>query len=70
MIRITRSVHDDATASRLIIDGARDLDSHLRDLDTASVPNLDVTRDPGAYERQLRDCGAADTVFCNSFHFG
>jgi predicted outer membrane repeat protein len=46
-----------------------DLDGRLRDQDIASVPNLDGVRDLGAYERQLRYCGAADTVFCATFDY-
>jgi predicted outer membrane repeat protein len=45
----------------------RDLDGLPRDQDIASVANLDGVRDLGAYERQLRYCGAADTIFCNGF---
>lgn len=47
----------------------RDLDGRLHDQDIASVPNLDGVRDLGAYERQLRYCGAADTVFCATFDY-
>jgi len=46
-----------------------DLDGRLHDQDIASVPNLDGVRDLGAYERQLRYCGAADTVFCSNFDY-
>jgi len=46
-----------------------DLDNNPRDRDSASVPNLDGVRDLGAYERQARYCGAADTLFCSNFDF-
>ena len=44
-----------------------DLDGLPRDQDIASIPNQDGVRDLGAYERQLRYCGAADTIFCSGF---
>ncbi|MEO6690296.1 MAG: hypothetical protein ABIS07_12515 [Dokdonella sp.] len=47
----------------------RDLDGLPRDQDITSVPNQDGVRDLGAYERQLRYCGAADTIFCSGFEF-
>jgi predicted outer membrane repeat protein len=47
----------------------RDLDNRPRDLDSPNVPNLDGVRDLGAYERQVRYCGTADTLFCNNFEF-
>jgi hypothetical protein len=47
----------------------RDLDNRLRDQDATGFPDLDGVRDLGAYERQLRYCGAADTVFCSNFDF-
>lgn len=47
----------------------RDLDGKARDLDIGSVPNGDGARDLGAYERQTRYCGAADTVFCSNFDY-
>ena len=47
----------------------RDLDGRPHDLDITSVPNLDGVRDLGAYERQPRYCGAADTVFCATFDY-
>jgi predicted outer membrane repeat protein len=47
----------------------RDLDDKPHDQDIVNVPNGDGVRDLGAYERQLRYCGAADTVFCNNFDF-
>jgi len=46
-----------------------DLDGKARDLDMASVPDLDGVRDLGAYERQARYCGADDTMFCDGFEF-
>ena len=46
-----------------------DLDGNPRDVDIAAMPNLDGVRDLGAYERQLRYCGAADTVFCSGFDY-
>jgi hypothetical protein len=45
----------------------RDLDGLPRDQDLPSVPNQYGVRDLGAYERQLRYCGASDTVFCDGF---
>ncbi len=47
----------------------RDLDNLPRDVDLASVSNLDGPRDLGAYELQsaVRDCGANDTIFCSGF---
>ena len=47
----------------------RDLDGNPHDQDVASVPDQDGDRDLGAYERQQRYCGAADTVFCATFDF-
>jgi hypothetical protein len=47
----------------------RDLDGNPRDQDIAGVPDQDGDRDLGAYERQQRYCGAADTVFCATFDF-
>lgn len=47
----------------------RDLDGLPRDQDISSVPNQNGVRDLGAYERQLRYCGAADTIFCSGFEF-
>jgi hypothetical protein len=47
----------------------RDLDGRPHDQDIANVPNLDGVRDLGAYERQVRYCGAADTVYCDNFDF-
>jgi predicted outer membrane repeat protein len=47
----------------------RDLDGHPHDQDIGSVPNLDGVRDLGAYERQVRYCGAADTMFCSNFDY-
>lgn len=47
----------------------RDLDGRPRDLDMANVPDLDGVRDLGAYERQARYCGAADTLFCSGFDY-
>jgi hypothetical protein len=44
-------------------------DYRPRDQDATGVPDLDGVRDLGAYERQLRYCGAADTVFCSNFDF-
>jgi len=55
-------------APALASDGS-DLDGNPRDQDIASVPNLDGVRDLGAYERQVRYCGAADTVFCSTFDY-
>lgn len=50
----------------------RDLDNLPRDIDLASVDNLDGPRDLGAYELQVafQDCGASDTIFCNGFEVG
>jgi predicted outer membrane repeat protein len=45
----------------------RDLDNLPRDQDMPNVPNLYGDRDLGAYERQSRYCGAADSIFCNGF---
>ncbi|MEO7326899.1 MAG: hypothetical protein ABIW82_18910 [Dokdonella sp.] len=47
----------------------RDLDNKPHDQDIPTVPNLDGMRDLGAYERQARYCGAADTIFCSGFDF-
>ena len=47
----------------------RDLDGNPHDQDIVSVPDQDGDRDLGAYERQQRYCGAADTVFCATFDF-
>lgn len=47
----------------------RDLDGRPHDQDIGGVPNLDGVRDLGAYERQARYCGAADTVFCSNFDY-
>lgn len=44
-----------------------DLDNWPRDVNLPSVPNLGGPRDLGAYERQVRDCGASDTIFCDDF---
>jgi hypothetical protein len=45
----------------------RDLDGLPHDQDLPSVPNEYGVRDLGAYERQLRYCGAGDTFFCDDF---
>jgi hypothetical protein len=45
----------------------RDLDGLPHDQDLPSVANQYGVRDLGAYERQLRYCGAADTFFCDDF---
>jgi len=47
----------------------RDLDGEPHDQDIANVPDQDGDRDLGAYERQKRYCGAADTVYCDNFDF-
>jgi predicted outer membrane repeat protein len=64
--------HLGATSSAIDIapNGAatdRDLDNRARDQDLPNVTNLGGARDLGAYERQLRYCGAADTFFCDGF---
>lgn len=50
-----------------VANNPRDLDGNPRDVDLSAAPNLDGIRDLGAYERQLRYCGAADTMFCDGF---
>jgi hypothetical protein len=45
----------------------RDLDGRPHDQDMPNVPNQGGVRDLGAYERQLRYCGNADSVFCDGF---
>lgn len=52
-----------------VVGDDRDLDGRPHDQDMPDVPNLDGVRDLGAYERQLRYCGAADTVFCSGFDY-
>ena len=47
----------------------RDLDGLPHDQDMPGVPNQFGVRDLGAYERQLRYCGGADTIFCSGFDF-
>lgn len=47
----------------------RDLDNKPHDVDIIGVPNADGARDLGAYERQIRYCGAADTLFCDTFGY-
>lgn len=47
----------------------RDLDGNPHDQDITNVPDGDGDRDLGAYERQKRYCGAADTVYCDNFEF-
>ncbi len=45
-----------------------DLDGNPREVILLASPHPGV-RDLGAYERQLRYCGAADTMFCDGFGF-
>jgi hypothetical protein len=52
-----------------IVGDDRDLDNRPHDQDMGSIPNGDGVRDLGAYERQVRYCGAADTIFCSTFDF-
>jgi hypothetical protein len=52
-----------------VVGDDRDLDNRPHDQDTPSVPDQDGVRDLGAYERQRRYCGAADTVYCDNFDF-
>jgi predicted outer membrane repeat protein len=47
----------------------RDLDNRPRDQDMPNAPNRNGVRDLGAYERQLRYCGASDSIFCDGFQF-
>lgn len=47
----------------------RDLDGLPHDQDMPAVANQDGDRDLGAYERQPRYCGAADSVHCDGFEF-
>jgi len=52
-----------------VVGDDRDLDNNPFDQDNFSVPNVDGVRDLGAYERQARYCGTADTLYCNGFDF-
>ncbi|HEU4663746.1 MAG TPA: hypothetical protein VFS55_06930 [Dokdonella sp.] len=52
-----------------VVGDDRDLDGRPHDQDIASVADQDGDRDLGAFERQQRYCGAADTVFCATFDF-
>jgi len=45
----------------------RDLDGYPFDQDLPTASNRYGVRDLGAYERQLRYCGAGDTLFCDGF---
>jgi hypothetical protein len=45
----------------------QDLESKLRDVNLAPKANTFGPRDLGAFELQSASCGAADTIFCNSF---
>ena len=49
--------------------GGTDLDRHTRDVDLSSAGNVFGHQDLGAYEIQnlFRECGTADSVFCDGF---
>jgi predicted outer membrane repeat protein len=50
--------------------GGQDLDGNPRDVNLSGVAGNSTPRDIGAYERQNRfQCGASDSVFCNSFEY-